>query len=74
MKQYKLKKGAMVLEPKAEFQGCILRINKEGQYVYSYSRLVKMFVSQGMKQEDAVEWVDYNIVSLKPMGLTISKK
>jgi len=73
-KQYQLKKGAMVLEPQAEFSQCVLRISKEGQYVYSYSRLVKMFVSQGMTKKDATEWVDYNILSLQPMGLTVSQR
>jgi hypothetical protein len=73
-KKYELKEGAIVLEPHSEFKNCILRINKDGHYVYSRTRLVKMFVSQGMSITDAQDWVDYNIFSLAPMGLAVSQR
>jgi len=32
--------------------------------VYSYTRLIDVFVKQGMDYEGACEWIDYNIVCL----------
>lgn len=33
----------------------------DGRVVYSWQRLVACFVAQGMTEEDAEEWVGYNI-------------
>ncbi len=51
------------------FEGCdeaivgyASRINLEPVVVYSYNSLVAVFVKQGMSEDEAIEWVDYNIV------------
>ena len=31
-------------------------------FVYDYEKLIQVFVEQGMDYEEAVEWVDYNIL------------
>jgi|DEB0MinimDraft_6_1074348.scaffolds.fasta_scaffold00095_45 hypothetical protein len=35
---------------------------RSGALVYGYWALVDSFVSQGMDHEEAIEWIDYNIV------------
>lgn len=34
----------------------------DGRAVYGYARLVQCFVDEGMDEDEAMEWVDYNIV------------
>lgn len=46
---------------------CIIKI-VDGYLVYSYSRMVKHFIKTGMSEEEAIEYVDYNIVGLLPMN------
>lgn len=36
----------------------------QDRVVYSYSKLVDVFVAQGMMHEEAVEWVEFNIVGM----------
>lgn len=38
------------------------RVNSPLLAVYDYDKLVDVFIDQGLSYEDAVEWVDYNIV------------
>lgn len=37
-------------------------VSQETVVVYSYKKLVRVFMRQGMSEEEAIEWVDYNIV------------
>jgi len=39
-----------------------LRIGLEPVAIYSHQLLVENFIGQGMSEEEAVEYVDYNIV------------
>lgn len=32
--------------------------------VYDYAKLVEVFKAQGMGEEDALEWIDYNILGV----------
>lgn len=38
--------------------------------VYDYAKVVEVFVSEGMTQEDAVEWVEYNTLGAWLGGAT----
>lgn len=38
------------------------RCGQHPMYVYDYPRLVEVFTDQGMTQDEAEEWVDFNIV------------
>lgn len=40
----------------------IIGITPEGKAVYSIEKLWKIFISEGMTEEEAIEWVDYNIL------------
>lgn len=47
------------------WNGCddaIIGYTPDGKVVYSIEKLWDVFVAQGMTQEEAVEWVDYNIL------------
>lgn len=52
-----------------QWDGCEDAIIGEGQrcgsepvLVYDYDKLVKIFEKQGMRQDEAIEWVDFNIL------------
>jgi hypothetical protein len=44
--------------------GYAARINLEPVAVYSYNLLVGAHIEQGLNEEEAIEYVDYNIVGL----------
>lgn len=46
----------------AALLGFTNRMNSPLLAVYDYNKLVDVFVDDGMTYEDAVEWVDFNIV------------
>jgi hypothetical protein len=51
--------------------GCdeaIKMVTTEGAPVYSYESLVKIFQEQGMTEDEAIEWIDYNIIGLLGNG------
>ena len=56
------------------FDGCdaaIIGHDNRGYLVYSFAKLVKVFMSQGMTDEEAVEWIDYNVAGIMPQYYTI---
>lgn len=62
-------KPRLRLEPHKKFKSAL--VGKPAQLYYSYWRLVDLFVADGMDEEEAVEWVEYNIMGLTPMGLRV---
>ncbi len=58
-----------------QFHGCddaIIGNDNRGYLVYSYAKLIEVFMSQGMTDEEAVEWVDYNVAGVMPQHYTIN--
>ena len=53
---------AVMLEPEGMDSALIGYDESEDRLVYSYKRLVAYFVKEGMSEEEAVEWVDYNVI------------
>tara|TARA_R100001163_G_scaffold63323_1_gene55035 strand:+ start:39 stop:290 length:252 start_codon:yes stop_codon:yes gene_type:complete len=43
----------------------VLGVTSKGYYVYDYDRMIECFVEQGMTIEEAIEWIDYNVISLQ---------
>ena len=39
-----------------------------GRLVYDYEKVVKIFIGQGMSEDEAVEHVDYNVMGVKCNG------
>ena len=45
------------------YDGAIIGFSTEGNVIYDYYKLVEALMNHdGMTHEDAVEWVDYNMV------------
>jgi hypothetical protein len=44
----------------------IVGIDIDGHVVYSYDKCVDCMIKQGMTDEDAMEWVDYNTIRAIP--------
>ena len=44
--------------------GCIIGTDPDGYLVYSYAELCRHYYDEGMSFEEAVEYVDYNILGL----------
>ena len=52
---------AFILEPK-ELDKAIIGISYEGKVIYSYTKLVDLFMTlNSWSSEDAEEWISYNI-------------
>jgi len=50
----------------------ILGTNQNGELVYSFELMIDSFMEEGMSYEEAVEWIDYNVVSIMGgQGFTI---
>jgi len=46
---------------------CILGHDDEGILIYSYKKMYDHF-SEQMSSEEAIEWIDYNVMGVKPNG------
>lgn len=68
----KLNKDAVILEPHEEFKEAIVSVTK-GRYVYCYLKLIQVFLKQNedWSEQDAIEWIDYNVAGLEQIGLKI---
>ena len=42
----------------------IIGTDYNGWLVYDYNKMVAAFMLQGMEGEEAIEWVDYNVLSI----------
>ena len=40
----------------------IIGTDHNGFFIYDYDIMVTLFCQQGMTQEEAVEWIDYNVL------------
>jgi len=50
----------------------ILGTNQNGELVYSFELMIDSFMEEGMSYEEAVEWIDYNVVpTMGGQGFTI---
>jgi hypothetical protein len=56
----------------AELDCAIVGNDHKGNLVYSYELMIEKFISDGMEYEDAIEWIDYNVVQVNAgTGFTI---
>lgn len=44
----------------------IIGIDVDGHVVYSYDKCVDCMIKQGMTDEEAMEWIDYNTIRAIP--------
>lgn len=51
---------------------CIVGTDSRGYLIYDYGKIVNHFVtSDKMSEEDAVEFVDYNVLGIQPQNMVI---
>jgi len=63
-------------DPKAiVFEGldlAIVGIDQNGLLVYDHHKMVQIFNSDGMTEDEAIEWIDYNVIgTMGGQGFTI---
>jgi hypothetical protein len=72
---YKYSKNAIRIEPRKDYDKALLGRTKDGRLIYSYWKLVEVTIdilykknkSEYLSEEEtdeAVEWVEYNILGL----------
>ena len=57
-----------------KFEGldkCIVGIDQRGFLVYSYNKIVDHFKGDGMSIEEAMEYIDFNVLGIKPDYYTV---
>jgi len=57
---------ALLMEPRSEYDDCIIgvgaRYNDGPLAIYSVERVLKVLMQDGMDEEEAQEWFDFNII------------
>ncbi len=60
-----LKDGALILHG---LEDAVAGVSDGGLLIYDYNKVVKVFEKQGMTVEEAVEWIDYNVMGVQCNG------
>lgn len=58
--QEMLLEEAIVLEPRSQFNECIVGVASTGVLVYSAQECINSFIKQGMEEDEAIEFFHYN--------------
>ena len=52
-----------------DYAEAIIGTSHDGRCVYSYGRMVECLVAEGSTEEEAADWIDYNVIrSIPYMG------
>jgi hypothetical protein len=60
-----LQDGALILDG---LDDAIAGESDCGRLIYDYNRMLKIFIRQGMSQDEAIEWIDYNVMGVQCNG------
>ena len=60
-----LKDGALTL---TDLEGAIAGVSDDGLLIYDYQKIVLFYEKQGMSTEEAVDWIDYNVMGVQGNG------
>ena len=60
-----LKDGALIL---TGLDDTIAGVSDSGLLIYDYQKMVLFYEKQGMTTEEAVEWIDYNVMGVQCNG------
>lgn len=66
-----LDEGTLVYRSSSFPDALVGRECQEGRAVYSYRKMVESLIKDGMSEEDAVEWIEYNTLGRKGDGFPI---
>lgn len=58
--------GAIMFEPQYLFNKAIVGVTHDGLLVYSEDKIIEAFIKDGMAEEEAVEFYEYNTVRSLP--------
>jgi hypothetical protein len=50
---------------------CIIGSDQRGFLVYSYKKMLDYFSKSGMIMEEAAEYIEFNVVGIKPDNYTV---
>ena len=60
-----LAEGAYILEP-SYFDDAIIGVDEEGRVAYSYEELIMVLTTNGLTNDEAVDYIDFNIFGSLP--------
>ena len=67
---YSLENDTIFLAPKDEFDQAIVGVSHDSHHlIYDYEKLLTAIMNQGQSEEEAQEWLDYNIMGGINMNL-----
>jgi len=58
-------RGAVIL---TGLNSAVLGLSSEGKIVYGYEKMLRKFRDDGMTNQDAAEWIDFNVLPLMATG------
>jgi hypothetical protein len=67
-----VEEGMIVLEPRSSLDEAIIG-REQDKLVYSYTKLINIFMSQGMTYYEAMDWIEFNIIGTYVAGWPIIK-
>ena len=60
---YSLEDDTMFLDPSEEFAPAIVGVSHDSHHlIYDYEKMLTAIMNQGQSEEEAQEWLDYNIM------------
>ena len=60
-----LNDGALIL---TGLEDTIAGVSDDGLLIYDYQKMISFYEKQGMTTEEAVEWIDYNVMGVQCNG------
>ena len=60
-----LQKGALILHG---LDNAIAGESDCGRLIYDYNKMLRIFIREGMSQDEAIEWIDYNVMGVQCNG------
>ena len=60
---YNLEDDTIFLEPAEDYDSAITGVSHDSHHlIYDYKKLLSALINQGLSEEEAQEWLDYNIM------------
>lgn len=57
---------AVLLAPPMDYSDAVIGVSDDGRVVYLYSLMVQSLVDEGMGEDEAMEFIDYNTIRALP--------
>ena len=63
MKEDYLERASDIALKADGFDEAIIGVSQQGLLIYDYMKCVHIMMSEGESEQDAVDWMDYNVVN-----------